>query len=411
MTIDTVKYLEHQKKKLTAIFTFVVFWIILLIEVFFLVFKYFDIRNQEFDRLNGQIEMMSREITKNSFMRWFLFWDQPPRINNLLPKFWGKERRIRDLNFLIYNSSTNDVLFSPIDEKDFLKNILSKSIASVNTIYLDSQEYYFVNKNIDNNISILVFSESHFSKVDVFRDFFQYFVFILILSVLFYYLWYKFVSYNLSPVAENIKDMEQFIYNAWHELKTPLSVVKSSLQLSKAKNNFSEIDDTIKELDNMNNLINSLISLSNIKSEVDNVKIDVSEKLQDIIKEYDIKLKAKNIKLNFVQLHNQELLANPEYFKILFSNILSNAIKYNKEWWEINISVDKWSVSINDTWVWINKENLSRVFERFFQDTDARNQDWFGIWLSLVRKIADIYGWKIDIDSIKDVGTTIKVIF
>jgi signal transduction histidine kinase len=66
---------------------------------------------------------------------------------------------------------------------------------------------------------------------------------------------------------------------------------------------------------------------------------------------------------------------------------------------------------VTDTWIGIKKENIEKVFDRFFQDADSRNQEWYGIWLSLVKKIADLHSWKIDIESEKGVWTKVKVIF
>jgi signal transduction histidine kinase len=66
---------------------------------------------------------------------------------------------------------------------------------------------------------------------DVVRDSILFILFFGLLSILFYRIIYWFVGKLFIPIEENIQDMEQFVFNAGHELKTPLSVTKSHLQL------------------------------------------------------------------------------------------------------------------------------------------------------------------------------------
>ena len=87
----------------------------------------------------------------------------------------------------------------------------------------------------------------------------------ILLSLCVYIISSRFVESTLAPVEQNMNDMEQFIHNAGHELKTPLSVIKSSLELMKLKKNYDEgIMETIGELNRMNGLIQALISLSSL---------------------------------------------------------------------------------------------------------------------------------------------------
>jgi signal transduction histidine kinase len=140
------------------------------------------------------------------------------------------------------------------------------------------------------------------------------------------------VSYTLSPVDENIKDMEQFIYNAGHELRTPLAVVKSSLQLAKIKKDATvDINTSISEINKMSSLIQSLMSLSTIKEVSNTSKVNINKIVNEDIKQRDEEIKNKEIKITLKENHKLDLNTNEEYFNILFSNILSNAIKYNKQ--------------------------------------------------------------------------------
>jgi signal transduction histidine kinase len=80
----------------------------------------------------------------------------------------------------------------------------------------------------------------------------------------------------------------------------------------------------------MNNLIQALISLSTISENIENKIINVNEFIKKIIKNYEIILEQKTLKIELIENEILEINTNGEYFEIFFSNLMSNAIKYNK---------------------------------------------------------------------------------
>ncbi|MDD2516286.1 MAG: HAMP domain-containing sensor histidine kinase [Candidatus Gracilibacteria bacterium] len=415
MHINSIQHLEKQKKKLSLIFTVIIFIIIIFLDIFFLTFKYIDSNNKEIQRLNDMIRTVSKD---SPFLKNMLFsGGENIGGKENIPPFRGLSdapRRMKSQNIIVYKTQTKEIIFSPLEDIDFIKEILNgKNDDGKNEIInLGGYEYYLTTEKLQDDISVLLFSESRFTKTEVLKDFLEYFLIMTIFSILLYFVIYKFVDKTLTPVEENMKDMEQFIYNAGHELKTPLSVAKSSLQLAKIKKNPKEnIDESIEELDKMNSLIETLINLASADGNIEYNDININEEIKKISKNYDLKIIEKDLKLKITENTTLELKTNEEYFKILFSNILSNAIRYNREGGEIEIIIDKGFLTIKDTGIGIKKESLGKVFDRFFQDNEARNQEGFGIGLSLVKKIADINSWKIQIESEKDKGTTIKIIF
>ena len=99
-----------------------------------------------------------------------------------------------------------------------------------------------------------------------------------------------------------------------------------------------------------------------------------------------------------------------------------NAIRYSENNSEKNIEKNQKSkiniilknniLKISDNWVWISKENLKKIFERFYQGWDCReSSEWFWIWLSLVKKICDEYWLKISVNSEKWKGSEFIVRF
>jgi signal transduction histidine kinase len=127
--------------------------------------------------------------------------------------------------------------------------------------------------------------------------------------------------------------MDDFIHNASHELKTPLSVISSNLQLIKKLKVYEEdlIENSVNEIKVVDNLIIGLTNLSSISSIEETEDIDIKEEIKNILDEFDNIIKEKNINVFLEIEKNFSVKANKHYFYIMFSNLLRNAIKYNLE--------------------------------------------------------------------------------
>lgn len=424
MKIDNSYNLQNEKKRISFLFTSSIFVIIVFLEFSFLGYKFFDYKTTEFVRLLSQSDAISRIALdypnfESMIVGWnnIFWWDIRPPIMfwNPLQRWRIGDKKMRIQNFFFYNKNSWDILFSPIKDDDFYKeilNIIYKNNTKYNGFNYNNQEYFFINKWINNRIALISFVESRLTVSDILKELLEYISLAILLAILIYFLTYKFVSRTLQPVEENINDMEQFIFNAGHELKTPISVIKSYLQLAKLKKNYDEASsESLIELDKMNNLIQSLISLSTIRWNIDKQSININNLIKDLIKNFENQIEEKNISVQIIENSNLILDTNKEYFEIFFNNFFTNAIKYNKKNWKIVITIDKNSLEIKDTWKWINSENLKKIFDRFYQESESREENSSGIWLSIVKRIADIFDWKITVKSQKWVETKFLIKF
>jgi signal transduction histidine kinase len=102
---------------------------------------------------------------------------------------------------------------------------------------------------------------------------------------------------------------------------------------------------------------------------------------------------------------------NIYYLDRLFWNLISNSIFYNN--WNNTITITVYSnkVIIEDNWIWINKEDLKGIFSRFHRNNNSNlyNNEWSGLGLAIVKKIADSFGWTINIESEEGKGTKITL--
>ncbi len=109
------------------------------------------------------------------------------------------------------------------------------------------------------------------------------------------------------------------------------------------------------------------------------------------------------------KLQSKVLHIAPIKAKMLISNLLSNAIKYSHPNKTIRIALDKDKLVVEDEGIGIKKEALEDIFRRFVRANDYAGG--FGVGMSIVKSVADEYGFKVEIDSKEGVGTRVTIWF
>lgn len=405
--------LKNTKKQLAIMFAVIVFCVSFFLELSYFTIRYTNLsfyEKKEFNLITNQLseQFSNNPMVFNIFLTEGLRFRPPREEYNKQP-----ERALRFLNFMVLDSSWNiiaqnlnqNIVFSDKNISSLQYNILKKVSDSVLAKKVDISYFWWDIKDI------IFIKELSYSLEDYFWDVFFFFLVTVCFSIVFYYIGIFFVDKNLKPVEEALADMNDFIHNANHELRTPISVISSNLQLMKATKSY-EVDlvsDSLNEIKRMDNLILELSNFSDIQSISESIELDIQKEIQDIINEYQKEIDAKKINLTFTTIKIFSTKANTEYFYIMFSNLLRNAIKYNFESWSIHINLDKSKISISNTGLPIESSDLPHIFDRFFKWEKARNTQWFWIWLSLVKKICDIYKWKILVTSQQE-KTTFEII-
>jgi signal transduction histidine kinase len=121
-----------------------------------------------------------------------------------------------------------------------------------------------------------------------------------------------------------MENMENFIDNAGHELKTPLATIDSFLWIFDETKSYDEkmIKNVRKEIEKTNNLIETLRDLSAISKNTKKEDFDVSQILDEILYSYKDKILEKKLKIYIEKEYDIKLHANKNYFYILISNII-----------------------------------------------------------------------------------------
>lgn len=218
---------------------------------------------------------------------------------------------------------------------------------------------------------------------------------------------------------ENMRS--QFVANVSHELKTPLTSIKGFAETLKyvddnnTRNKFLDIID--KEAERLTTLINDILILSNIENsnKMKEEEFNPSEVIEDVINMFVNNFNNKEVKISFDDKGTKTLIGDRDKFYQMMLNLVENAIKYSNDSVKINIKTyenkDYAYVEVEDNGMGIPKEDVPRIFERFYRVDKSRAKGGTGLGLAIVKHIAKMFNGEIYVDSILNKGTkfTIKI--
>lgn len=216
------------------------------------------------------------------------------------------------------------------------------------------------------------------------------------------------INSTLERIEEGVKTIERFSSIAAHELRTPLSVIKSDAQIAMTKSSVEDVKRSLQKIaektDEMSSLIDTLLVMAKIKNmpsafEILNMGEVTFEAVQDLIKKYPSRIE-------FFITGESYLNGDENLLKEMISNVVENSCKYTSG--KIKIEVGPARFSVSDEGPGMDEETKSHLFEEFFRKrTDVPG---FGLGLSVVKRIADLHSIEINIDSSPLSGTKMTFI-
>lgn len=211
----------------------------------------------------------------------------------------------------------------------------------------------------------------------------------------------------------------QFVANVSHELKTPLTSIKGfaeTLKIVKDDETREKFLDIInKEAERLTRLINDILVLSNIES---NLVADIEEflpctVLEDVINMMRKAALNKNITLEFEDNNSELIIGDKDKFYQLGLNLIENAIKYSNDPGNVKIlSYNKdgyYCLKVKDNGIGIPKEDIPRIFERFYRVDKSRKKGGTGLGLAIVKHIVKTFNGEISVESNFGKGTIFEV--
>lgn len=232
------------------------------------------------------------------------------------------------------------------------------------------------------------------------------------------------VFYDVTQVERLEKIRQEFLSNISHELRTPLTSILAFVEtledgaIEDKENNRRFLGVIRRNAERMHELISDILELSLIES--GNVSIEAKPvRLANLVDEVFTALSSKAAERE-VKLFNQvpadlRALADPVRLEQMLTNLIDNAIKFNRRGGSVTASAvrtdEKISISIADTGEGILPEHLTRVFERFYRADRGRTREvgGTGLGLAIVKHLARLHGGEVAVTSTPSQDTVFTI--
>lgn len=315
----------------------------------------------------------------------------------------------------VINHTQNDVNDETIKNiaESIVLNKNSKNL-NVGNLYFEQYSYFFTRNNTITIIDNSLIKERLISLIKT-----SLIIFVLLECVIIFVA-IKLTSWIIKPVIQSFDKQKQFIADASHELKTPLTVIMANAEALENEPQEKKWLNNIKsESERMSNLISDLLDMAKLENGVKEQysNENISKIIEREILTFESIIYEKKIKLNYEIEENIFFNCNTNQIKQVVSILLDNAIKHSfTENGEIYVGLKKEknniSLEVKNKGKEIPKEKQEKIFERFYRVDESRNRDEnrYGLGLAIAKNIVENHNGKISVNSSNEY-TTFKIIF
>lgn len=237
---------------------------------------------------------------------------------------------------------------------------------------------------------------------------------------------HKITQIQAQQLAEEKRQVRfQFISVLSHELKAPLNAVEGYLKIihdrSAGDNQDAYdhmIDRCLTRMEYMRKLIFDLLDLTRIESgqkKRDVKEFDFMGPVNTAVENAKPSADERDITINSPPKKEIPFIGDPGEIEIIMNNLVSNAVKYNRDDGSVDIKVEQTEggvrVSVSDTGIGMSEEEQEKLFGDFVRIKNKKTKNILGsgLGLSIVKKLTNLYNGSIDVDSVPDVGTTFSI--
>jgi signal transduction histidine kinase len=233
----------------------------------------------------------------------------------------------------------------------------------------------------------------------------------------------KRITHKMNQEGKKVR--YQFLSVLSHELKAPLNAIEGYLRMMEERQSGDRIEDyatpierSLQRIQGMRNLIMDLLDFTKIRLERKEEKIEevhlsgIASNAIVTVRPYAIQME---VTIDLAIKSDAVIMADPTDLEIIFNNLVSNSVKYNKRGGKSEIIIDENDsevvMSFSDTGIGINEADKVELFSEFvrIKNEKTRNISGSGLGLSIVKKVVELYNGTIAVESSPDVGTTFTV--
>jgi len=198
-----------------------------------------------------------------------------------------------------------------------------------------------------------------------------------------------------------------------HELKTPLTVIKTQIDVLNQQESISieDYQSTLRVIERtvlkMSNLLDTLLESNQDQSNLDEM-LNIEEIIQDVIEDLNVIAKRKNITLSYSMNKSPISYGNSVLMYRCLYNLIENAIKYNQTGGKVEIICEAnknyYSIRILDNGIGIPNEKIDKIFEPYYR-CEKSNKDGIGLGLAMVKSIVTLHKGHIIVESEMNQGS------
>lgn len=225
---------------------------------------------------------------------------------------------------------------------------------------------------------------------------------------------------EIESQNEQIKSVNEmksrWFINVAHELRTPLTLIKGPIQKILNTEPLSlDVEEDLnmvhKNTQNLVKLVNEILDLSKLEDgemTLNKSVVNFNELVRQIISLYDSKVALQNVAITWEEMTDPYLELDPDKISKILVNLISNALRFSESGGEVSVysQVDSdLKIIVRDTGAGIQKDDLDRVFDRFYQAESHKNAGGTGVGLALSKEIAELHNGKLSVTSKPDEET------
>ena len=236
---------------------------------------------------------------------------------------------------------------------------------------------------------------------------------------------YDLIMENLNVMTAELEKNEMlksdFISNVSHEIKTPLAVIQNyaSLLTSDCVSDTDRkkyAETLVGASKRITDLISNVLKLSKLENQEileKKEKFSLTESLSDVVLGFETAIEKKNIELS-CDFDDVSIVSSKSLLEIVWNNLISNAVKFTGDGGKIAISLKGNNggaeVKVSDTGCGISSASGERIFEKFYQGDTSHSGEGNGLGLALVKKVIDVLGGEISVQSQINKGSTFTIL-